>query len=70
MTPRIGTAVTDRHGVALDGRLRNEDTELASTTLYDYFFLFCKLLFIINIFSRYLNAGWLALMTVTVSVSS
>lgn len=37
MTPRIGTAIADRHGVALDGRLRNEDTELASTTLYSNF---------------------------------
>nr|CAH0100761.1 unnamed protein product [Daphnia galeata] len=33
MTPRLGAAVTDRHGVALGGRLRDEDTELASTTL-------------------------------------
>lgn len=33
MVPRIGAAITDRHGVALDGRLRNEDTDLASTTL-------------------------------------
>jgi arrestin-1 len=33
LTPRLGSAITDRHGVALDGRLRNEDTELASTTL-------------------------------------
>lgn len=34
MTPRLGAAVADRHGVALGGRLRDEDTELASTTLY------------------------------------
>jgi len=33
MVPRLGAAISDRHGVALDGRLRNEDTELASTTL-------------------------------------
>ena len=38
MTPRLGAAVTDRHGVALGGRLRDEDTELASTTLYDIIF--------------------------------
>lgn len=34
MIPRLGAAVADRHGVALDGKLRNEDTDLASTTLY------------------------------------
>lgn len=34
LTPRLGAAVADRHGVALGGRLRDEDTELASTTLY------------------------------------
>jgi arrestin-1 len=33
MTPRLGSAASDRRGVALDGRLRNEDTDLASTTL-------------------------------------
>jgi len=33
MTPRLGSAAADRHGVALDGRLHNEDTDLASTTL-------------------------------------
>ena len=33
MTPRLGAAAADRHGVALDGRLHNEDTDLASTTL-------------------------------------
>ena len=33
MLPRLGASISDRHGVALDGRLRNEDTDLASTTL-------------------------------------
>jgi len=33
LTPLLGSAVADRHGVALDGRLNNEDTDLASTTL-------------------------------------
>jgi len=33
MVPRLGAAISDRHGVALDGRLKNEDTDLASTTL-------------------------------------
>jgi len=33
LKPKLGAAPADRHGVALDGRLSNEDTDLASTTL-------------------------------------
>ena len=33
MIPRLGTAKNERHGIALDGQMNSEDTDLASTTL-------------------------------------